>query len=404
MLTRYQDIVPVVPAGVAVQAGTPAASGAYRYQFVVVSNRHRVRQTGTIVKVRMWIGTLTNVTNFRVQVWRPNRTNLFYEVGITENFIGTVTPNSINTITLSSPIANVQQGDYIGALIESSAVMTNMIGAVSLTNTTTYRLTDFGAKYGSFDWIGSSTANGATSVPIECFMQAPDIVCIGDSIDEGWSYHTAETDTVNTGGGYNQHATYMAKLAQLVRERFGYDLTWQNVSIGGQTSAQIQARFAADALALYPRIIICGMGNNDINTSVPEATFLANYQLVANACEANVSGPDPRPAKLIARLMPPHTGWTNVQHQTKDLWNADLIAQLAANNPTARVVDVAPRTGQFRAGGDAGNLWDIQARYLSGDGMAHQNPLGLSQYAYAIMQALGYDDKRPHWSLHGRHA
>jgi hypothetical protein len=74
--------------------------------------------------------------------------------------------------------------------------------------------------------------------------------------------------------------------------------------------------------------------------------------------------------------------------QERDRWNAALAA-LAATYTGAILVDASSRVGQFRAGGDAGNLWDIKPAYVAADGQGvHFTATGHEQIAMAIHDAI----------------
>jgi hypothetical protein len=90
-------------------------------------------------------------------------------------------------------------------------------------------------------------------------------------------------------------------------------------------------------------------------------------------------------SKILVMKILPWSNGTNVQMQTRDDWNASLVT-LAAGYSKAIVVDASSYVGQFRSGGDAGNLWDIQAVYNS-DGV-HFTSAGHGQIAQALADNL----------------
>jgi lysophospholipase L1-like esterase len=224
----------------------------------------------------------------------------------------------------------------------------------------------------SSTWTGGSysTAPGAVT-PVELYMQAPQAVFIGDSIISG---HNANLSFL--------HTTETTNIASTIEKQFsnltGY--TYQNMGVGAQTTSQIEARFTADVINLHPRIVVIEGGVNDIAQSVAKATFLAKWTSMLDAAQASDSI-----SKILVMKILPWSNGTNVQMQTRDDWNASLVT-LAAGYSKAIVVDASSYVGQFRSGGDAGNLWDIQAVYNS-DGV-HFTSAGHGQIAQALADNL----------------
>jgi lysophospholipase L1-like esterase len=73
------------------------------------------------------------------------------------------------------------------------------------------------------------------------------------------------------------------------------------------------------------------------------------------------------------------------QCQAIDEWNISLrsLAQVY----DAIIVDTSIYVGEFRAGGDTGNLWNIVDAYDYGDGL-HFSALGRRQIIKALYDAL----------------
>ncbi len=135
---------------------------------------------------------------------------------------------------------------------------------------------------------------------------------------------------------------------------------------------------------LRPRVAILQCGVNDLAGGVSQATFLANWTTMLDACKA--AG-----VETVVCKIAPWTNGTSVQMQTRDTWNAAL-ATLAAGYPDAVVVDFDDYVGTARAGGDASNKWDIASAYAAGDGV-HFNGLGYARMAQAILDALGKPER-----------
>ena len=63
-----------------------------------------------------------------------------------------------------------------------------------------------------------------------------------------------------------------------------------------------------------------------------------------------------------------------------------LLRDIAkAHNRPVAVVDPRPRVGQFRAGGSAGNFWDMKSVYNGGDSQ-HLNVAGNQEFAQVLYE------------------
>ena len=103
-----------------------------------------------------------------------------------------------------------------------------------------------------------------------------------------------------------------------------------NAGIGGQTSAQIAARFASDVLIYKPAFVNILAGTND-----DDATFLTTQNLQSMYQQALLNG-----IKVIACTIPPNNNFStakNQYHQSVNLW----IKNYARNNPGIVVADIA---------------------------------------------------------------
>lgn len=192
-------------------------------------------------------------------------------------------------------------------------------------------------------------------------------------------------DSLIAGAGSTESHTVVNAFAwQLWRTKFylRYGIVAQscsNVGVGGNTTTQIAARIAADAIALAPSAgIMINGGVNDIIGGVSEATFLSNWTAMLDACV--VAGIPP-----VVLLMGPWSAGSEAQSTQRDSWNASL-SSLAAGYQTAVVVSLSAALGQFRAGGPVGNLWDLVPAYSS-DGL-HLTSAGYTAMAQAVYDAL----------------
>jgi lysophospholipase L1-like esterase len=98
---------------------------------------------------------------------------------------------------------------------------------------------------------------------LEACAERPPVVFIGDSLPANWSTGAPAT----------------------------WEPDWVNRGIGGQTSREVRARFAQDALALHPRVVHILVGVNDIGkpgAMLPLAETEAN--IAAMVLEAKAAG------------------------------------------------------------------------------------------------------------------
>jgi lysophospholipase L1-like esterase len=280
------------------------------------------------------------------------------------NIFAKLTAATINTVTLATPFAALE-GDVIGVKIVTSGVAGyQFFLPSSQTLGHKWKYTDTGAGDASgFNWDGA--AANANTVPFEVYMTAPQTVFIGDSIMAGHPAHFAFTEVTDTTVLANQIAWQFNLLKPT---------TYQNMGIGSETTSNVLTRFTTDVLALNPRILVMNGGVNDIALNATYTTFYNNWQNVLERCrKANIF--------VIACAIAPWTAGTTVQMQTRDLWNAGLQA-LCAKFSNVLYVNLDTALGQFRAGGDAGNLWDIIPAYNADN--VHFNLAGYTAYAAAI--------------------
>jgi len=343
-------------------------------EFLTVGHQYRIRQNGTITRIRVYI-TATNLTGMSglyLKIWRKNASSTYDLVGTSENLITKIATSTFNTIDLSSPITGVQEGDFYGYRLENSTSSQYLFYSKAATGASSYYQTDTSTSTTpsstGYNWAGQS--NIAAIVPIELYMQAPQFVFIGDSIMAGHPTHYTFIESTDT---TNITSTIEYQFSQLT------SYTYQNVGYGSQTTTAIASRFTSDVVNLYPRVAVIEGGVNNISGG-NESAFLADWTSMLAAAQASNAIQNVIVLKIL-----PWTNGTNAQLQERDIWNNDL-ATLAAGYSKAIVVDTSSYVGQFRAGGDAGNLWDIQPAYNLGG--VHFNQAGHTQIAQAIADAI----------------
>ncbi len=349
-------------------SGNWGSSSVTLRDFIAIGQKYRIRKTGTIERIRMYTDSTQDLTGFYLMIWRQNGSN-YDLVGTSENLASNLSSGSYSTITLSSPITGVQEGDFYGGRMQWTSPHNSFYARTGVSGVTSY-FYNGQASTTNFAWE-SKTSTAGSVMPIEIYMSAPQAVFIGDSIIMGATDHTSyltttlESSTSTTIEGHLHDLT-------------GY--SYQNMGIGSQKTSDILARISSDVVALKPQIVVINGGVNDIAGSISKSTFIANWTSILDTFQS-----DSNIKKVIVLKILPWTNGTNTQMQTRDDWNASL-ATLASNYSKALVVDADSYVGQFRAGGDSNNLWDINPSYNS-DGV-HFNSSGHLQIATAIKNAL----------------
>lgn len=366
----YSNVAPYDSAGSG--AENWGATGITTREWLTYNHEYRIRQDGDITNVTLWVGLITDVVGFNVTIWRTNGSN-FDRIAISEDISGSLVANTVNTITLSTPLTSIKEGDFYGYRMCFVAGSTPY-HADNEGITSTYSVDSAVTTLLGYAWKSQTAHNYA--MRIELSMEQPSNVLIGDSIIAGHSAHYSfieSTDTTVLGSAINAHLYNLTSEAN------------QNMGIGSQTTTQISARFASDVVDLLPGMAIIEGGVNDIaGGSITQMTFLANYESMFQKCQAADIEP-------VVILIMPWSNGNNAQMTTRDQWNANLTTLAATYSAT--VVDTSSYVGIFRAGGTAGNLWDINASY-NADGV-HFNSAGHAQIAQAI-----YDNTSRLWHHH----
>ncbi|MCD6298916.1 MAG: hypothetical protein J7M30_17370 [Deltaproteobacteria bacterium] len=333
------DLVIVGPYDTAASGSANWGHNAAGYrEFITIGQSYRIRQNGTISRIRLYTASTTNVTGFYLKIWRKDGST-YDLVGTSNNLVDDLVSGDFATIDLSTPITGVQEGDYYGYRLEKSDVGYTFHARQGISGAISYFVTDSTPSENDYNWEGQGGISGSL-VPIELYMQAPQVVFIGDSIMAGHPNHYTFLESTAT---TNIASTIEKQFANLT------SYTYQNMGAGSETTAQIGARFTADVVDLKPRVAVIEGGVNDVSGgSITKTTFLNNWTTMLDACDANNIVP-------IVLLILPWTNGTNPQMQTRDDWNASLTS-LAASYTDAIVVDASSYIGQFRSGGDAGNL------------------------------------------------
>ena len=361
----YQALSPI-------GAGIGSGGEAVR-EFLFRTNKMRIRQDGTIEGAEFYIRSLQDTTGIFITVWRQMSDNLFDRIGESENLLTNLSVG-LNDITFSSLISNVEEGDYYGLRVTQSGILALQQFTQNITNSGGYTYW-FNSNPGNYDVNFYSGRDGAGSyaltVPIKLKMQAPSMVVIGDSIISGApttrSYidrafsHTLPDTTIST---------YL---------RTSFDVSAQNMGIGGNRIWQINNRFTPDCTDIKPNVIMLEGGVNDIGSGYTDTNWYIN-EVTEILDECVVNG-----QHVIVLKILPWTSGSYTRMTVMDNWNAALET-LVGTYSGFIFVDAASAVGQFRPSGPPGNLWDIQPAY-NADGI-HFTPAGHQKIADTIRDTV----------------
>lgn len=299
------------------------------------SNQLRVRQDGTVTKIAIWNVLVTGVLSVTVRIWRKVATK-WYLVGESENLVPLLTPSAvtINTVTLTKPIYGCRQGDFISVQQVGAGSAYGALCDMSYTGSDSYytSATDKWIQSGKI-WTGETS--GAVVVPVQLYMEQPNIVGVGDSQIANLPQGAVFAQENNVATVPVPRDTVLGYASEKLGSR-----TFQNMGRSGETTTNVEARFAADVVALAPTYSVILAGNNDIHTAVAVATPIAKYEAMIDAAIA--AG-----IKPVVPLPLPCTHFTNALSQQMDLLRAGIIAT-CATRPTAIVVETKDALGQQR--------------------------------------------------------
>lgn len=338
--------------------------------FLDYNHRARIRSSADIKGVQFYTGGNAEAFNsLKIQIWREVSNNSFDMVAESEDLASSVVKGSVQYFNFNTPLTGIAVGDYV-AICASTADIATLYAPTFSTGTLYYAAKTNPPQTG-YAWKSQSALSNYL-IPIEIYSTPPKYALIGDSIIAGhygnYSFLEDNTTTsISSDIGYNLSA-------------LDSNATYQNMGIGGQTTSQIYSRFNSDIVGIKPQVLVLEGGVNDLAQSVAKSTYISNLTNMLNAAQADSNIKTIMLVKIL-----PWTSGSTAQMQARDDWNNSLVT-LAASYSKAIVVDASSYVGQFRAGGDAGNLWDIQTAY-NADGV-HFTSAGHQQIAQAIYDNL----------------
>ena len=310
------------------------------YEAVNLSNTYRIRQNGTITKVKLFNGIVTGVDEVTVSIWRYNTATTLYDlVGRSENLISKLAANTstAQTVTLTEGIQGVKTGDFIGV----RCVCNNSAAGPLYIHTTTgakiyYTLPNVWSKDVGMDWKagGAITANTASAIPVQVYMESPDYVFIGD----GGLANVTYNGSLIQGNTTLVTDDLPSTVVEMVARSCGLK-TYQNMSTDASTLVGYATWAVSNGVLLDPNKAVVLLGLNDVIAGTSLVTVGAS---LASGLTSLLTVCTP-----IVVLPLPWTAGTNDQQVAMTAMRAMIIARCATAG--VQYIDPVPSLGQNRA-------------------------------------------------------
>ena len=385
--------IKVAPFNVSAPTSAGTLIGPYSttgYRVANITNGARLLTTGQVSQVKTWIANTTGATALYFELWRVNNSGTFNLACRSQNLLSSVTNNALNTLAITG--CNGQAGDYPAMYL--AGTFSGQVTTFSAS--TTYGVAAYPTYYANGallsqteDFLAGTT--GTTygtyyNVPIEVYLaKGPVLVGLGDSKMQGIPFSGNYLQA-----GYNgtwqfpvaaQTNYSMASLGTSLIDLSNQPIAWAartlgysyaNVGITGSTSAVQLAQALPTALALKPAVLVISGTINDSAFSVPTSTSSSNYQsmytqaIAAGVQKVVMTGVEP--AGAISEAV-----WSS-SSVGADALNASLKAFCQAQTQCVWIGDaVSSALGQYRAGGAAGSMHNIQPGYAAADNLHFNN-------------------------------
>ncbi len=337
--------------------------------FISLNHQSRIRQSGNLTQIQVWIQKPATMDKMFFDVWRQN-TSTTYDRIYTENIIYKVVGGD-NIVNLNVAVP-VIEGDYIGYGINNtettpSTYQLNMSIGSGIEG---YYVTGSISDNISYKWGDFTSTDRYVKIKTYGFG-SPVFAIAGDSIAAGHPAHYSFIETTNTTNIPNQI------LYQL--SHFQDNASYQNMGIGSQTTTMIAARFDRDVGNLSPNVAVIQGGVNDVIGGAANPVIEGNIATMANTSLANDITP------IVILPLPWTSGTTNQMLQMDNL-TGNMSTSICTWSGVY-CVNASPYVGIPRVGGSPGNLWDINASYTA-DASVHYNEAGYTQIALAISDKI----------------
>jgi len=331
----------VAPYFSSITGGVTYSNASGTTEAIMISHQFRIRQDGTVKAIQLYTSNKTNLTTFKVRVYRANGAN-YDLIGESEDISASLSASGSATVTLTKPITGVMQGDYYGFISTQSGAWDGLrvfdSATESLTNTFIRKSTN-----------GSAFANTSQALSMRIYMDKPNIIFLGSSITEGLN---SNQSFLHSDGTIFNSSVYWG---DMLASKLGFK--YQNMGIGGSSSSMILARVNTDVISNLPNYVTIQGTVNDIIAGTATATIIANFDAIISACvTAGI--------KPIVLPILPYNGDTNANYQKRDAINAGIKAS-ALSYGAIFIDGIDQALGVFKTGGDVGNLWNLNPLYNS---------------------------------------
>jgi len=331
-------------------------------------NYNRVRTTGPIRRIRLYLQHVDTITGLWFATWRLVAST-YYASGRSDDLSPQLGGFIVNDLWLPRPVM-AQAGDHLGLILTTTGTGVYYLYAPAQSiHTLKYLATAPTTRDG--ESLSGWTSSAAHILPIEAWGDPADILWIGHSQVSGVPGNASPIENSTTWDDTSNPAALLAALLP--------GSTYANLGLAGETAANCAARAQASISAAHPALTVCITGANDFGTGNPDwAAFATNVAAIAHAAELAGS-------QFLFVNPLPSTAFSNANMALRDLYTSAAEAALEAY--PAMIADAGAALGQFRASGPPGNLWDLQPAFDSGDGI-HLLPAGYSILAAQVLAAL----------------
>jgi len=329
-------------------------------------SHYRMGTNGKLRAVEFFHDPSANTSAFKLQIWRliGSTYTLIHNVDILSLLPATT---GITKVTLDDPLT-VKSSDFVALCVTNSST-DNILKSHFQGSIANATLTSDAERATGFDW--STGTDASANLAVRAYIDGAAVVAIGDSNIAG------SPNTASVAEGYANRTAADDTPAYQIALESPY-LTVLNIGIGGDTLSDILETWQDYGETNNPALVVMNGGTNDVaGGETDNSVILADYEAVVDA--VNAQG-----IPVVALSVYPYSNGTNAQGAQIDDLNALISTMMTGKNGI--FVDVTSTIGQFRAGGDVGNLWDIKTAY-DADGV-HLNADGDAAVGSDVVAAI----------------
>ncbi|MCG7849795.1 MAG: Ig-like domain-containing protein, partial [ANME-2 cluster archaeon] len=365
-------------------------------EFIATGHDSRIRQNGGISEIRLGIKDYSNIEEFYFTIWRRNTAGTYNKIHSTANISGDLklVSGDIYEYKFTSTLNNIQEGDFYGYRIKTTD---HALYAEYKLNPSDDNF-DFGPKHqtysknlsGSytnvpdgFDWENNTVDHSDYVFVIECYMENPYMIFIGNSIIAGFDNDAFKPD-LHYSFIEPQPVTDPTGTMEYKWSHLDGDKTYQNMGINGNYITDIDSRFVTDAVDLNPKYILIEGGINDINADKSVKDILTKWDSMLKKVDTKNTQIIP----VILLILPCNTDRQDRLERINDV-NDELIKKAEKDYPDSIVVDARDDVGYEENG-----FWYIDADKTC-DNFVHYNEFGNQIIAQAIYDAMHSVDNTP---------